>query len=148
MQRVCLFFLIFIFPALAVDGGASGFGESLFYAQAEAEEQTDVYDPFLNYTEFEDSEEEREDILFFKTGRFISLAALVGGRLFTGSFLSYYTPNLSFGLSTSIFFNLEFALEVYGLFSYHPVLITHAAGTVPLKVFFPNMLLEPILFII
>ena len=90
-------------------------------------ETSDAYDPFADYSEFEDSKDEAEDILFFKTGRFLSVGAYGGLQFFTGAmanYLDYRVPQ--FGGFLTYFLNLSSSIQVSALFSSHPFYFRHA----------------------
>lgn len=102
------------------------------YAELEAENEdfseTNVYDPFIDYTEFEKTEKEKKDIQFFKEGRFITLGLGLGGRLFTGSLQRHMAPFLNYGAQVGLFLNLNFMLQFYELFSIHPMQLGEDGG--------------------
>lgn len=81
---------------------------SLLLAQAEGD---DAYDPFADYSEFEESMEEEEDINFFRNGRLFTMGFLVGYRGWTGNLNKIYSGDPNFGLYLSYFFDLRFALQ-------------------------------------
>ena len=75
--------------------------------------EEDSYDPFVDYSEFNQmEEEEEEDISFFLQGRFLSANFIVGYRFFTQTLGKITQPGLAYGLSLSYFFNLRFALKI------------------------------------
>lgn len=96
---------------------------SLLFAVNEEEQPIDAYDPFIDYTEFERTQMEKQDVRFFKEGRLFSISALIGGRLFTDTMSQHLWPNISYGLQMGIFLNLLFCMQVYGLLSYHPFIL-------------------------
>jgi hypothetical protein len=72
----------------------------------------DTYDPFADYSEFDEAQEEEADINFFRHGRFVTLGFLGGVRGFTGKGLgNMYSSSSAFGLFLSYFFDLRFALQ-------------------------------------
>lgn len=79
----------------------------------------DVYDPFADYSEFEENNQEEADIHFFKNGRFFNAAFLVGGRMFTNSMATSMDSSFSPGIYLAYFFNLRFALQFSYTFSEH-----------------------------
>lgn len=79
------------------------------WAQTEGD---DVYDPFSDYSEFDESTEEEADINFFKNGRFVSIAAQVGHRAFTENLAKAYRPAVAFGFNLNYFFDLRLALSL------------------------------------
>ena len=86
------------------------------YAQYQGD---DVYDPFADYSEFEENNQEEADIHFFKNGRFFNAAFLLGGRMFTNSMGTYMDTSFSPGVYLAYFFNLRFALQFSYTFSEH-----------------------------
>ena len=79
---------------------------------AQADEQSDAYDPFADYSEFEEATEEEADINFFRNGRFLTFGAIGGYRIFTDVLGQLYSPAGFFGGQVSYFFDLRFALQV------------------------------------
>ncbi len=71
----------------------------------------DTYDPFADYSEFDEAQDEEADINFFRHGRFVTLGFIGGARGFTGGLGSMYRPAPAFGLFLSYFFDLRFALQ-------------------------------------
>src|ERR1700694_562859 len=55
----------------------------------------DTYDPFADYSEFDEAQEEEADINFFRHGRFVTLGFMGGMRGFTQGLSKIYTtaPN-------------------------------------------------------
>lgn len=76
------------------------------------EEETDPYNPFIDYSENFESPKKEKDIHFFQNGRYLSLTALFGARSFTKNLARYFKPSTSYGLAASYFFDLRFALHV------------------------------------
>jgi hypothetical protein len=72
----------------------------------------DTYDPFADFSEFEDSAEEEADINFFLNGRFLTLGFLLGSRGFTQDLDTLYGKAPTFGLFLSYFFDLRFAIQI------------------------------------
>lgn len=99
----------------------------------------DTYDPFADYSDFDQAEEEEADINFFRNGRFVTLGFLGGLRGFTGNLSNIYQQNTSFGLFLSYFFDLRFALQFSFSTSDHAFSVTSgqdsATGTVGLTTF-------------
>lgn len=83
-------------------------------------EGDDVYDPFADYSEFEESNQEEQDINFFRNGRFFNISLLVGGRMFPGGGMTEYVePSLSPGVALTYFFSLRLALQISYIYSQH-----------------------------
>ncbi len=72
----------------------------------------DTYDPFADYSEFEESAEEEADINFFRNGRFFTLGFIGGYRGMTETMGRIEKPGASFGLFLSYFFDLRFAMQL------------------------------------
>ncbi len=83
------------------------------YAQAEG------FDPFVDYSEFEEATEEEADINFFQNGRFLTIGLVGGMRGYTGSYGSLIGTGSAFGLYLAFFFDLKFALQVSYVISSH-----------------------------
>jgi hypothetical protein len=71
----------------------------------------DAYDPFADYSDFEQTADEEEDENFFRNGRLLAVGFMGGYRGFTGTLGKIYTSNASFGLYMCYFFDLKFALQ-------------------------------------
>jgi hypothetical protein len=100
---------------------------SVFVAQAEGD---DAYDPFADYSEFEQSMDEEEDVNFFRNGRLLTLGFIGGYRGFTQNLGKYYSGNANFGLFLAYFFDLNFALQLGYVTSDHTLVIPATpAGT-------------------
>ena len=69
------------------------------------------YDPFVDFSEYEEVAEEEADVNFFRNGRFVTIGAIAGYRGFTGNLTKVYEPDLYYGLQLSYFFDLRFALQ-------------------------------------
>ena len=80
--------------------------------QAAAQEADESYDPFADYSEFEESAEEEADINFFRNGRFFTLGFIGGYRDFTETMGEIQKPAVAFGMFLSYFFDLRFALQL------------------------------------
>lgn len=82
-------------------------------------EGDDAYDPFADYSEFEESAEEEADINFFRNGRFFTMGFIGGYRSFTETLGDIYTSGAAFGLYLSYFFDLRFAMQLQFLTGDH-----------------------------
>lgn len=82
--------------------------EQPLLAQLEGDES---YDPFTDYSEFEDAAEEEADINFFRNGRFLTLGFSGGSRMFTSVYGEILDPGAQFGLFVTYFFDLRFAMQ-------------------------------------
>jgi hypothetical protein len=72
----------------------------------------DSYDPFSDYSEFDEASDEEADINFFRNGRFFTVGFAMGMRSFTGELNQLYTSSATYGLFLSYFFDLRLALEL------------------------------------
>jgi len=90
--------------------------QSWGWAQYEGD---DVYDPFADYSEFEENVQEEADINFFRNGRFFNLSLLLGGRMFTDGMAQYVEAAPTPGIALTYFFNLRLALQFSYTFSQH-----------------------------
>lgn len=89
-------------------------------AQADGD---DAYDPFADYSEFEESIEEEEDINFFRNGRLFTMGFVGGFRGWTGNLQKIYSGSPAFGLFLSYFFDLRFAMQFSLLMSDHTLIV-------------------------
>lgn len=79
----------------------------------------DSYDPFADYSDFEQSADEEEDENFFRNGRLLTVGMIMGYRGFLGNQKLVYSSNMGFGLFISYFFDLRFAMQFGFLSSDH-----------------------------
>lgn len=93
---------------LKARAGEYGLLDGAQVAQFDAD---DTYDPFADYSEFDEAQDEEADINFFRNGRFVTLGFLGGMRGFTGGLSEMYRTSPTFGLFLSYFFDLRFALQ-------------------------------------
>ena len=100
---------------------------SVAIAQADGD---DSYDPFADYSEFEQSMDEEEDINFFRNGRLFTVGFVGGYRGFTQTLSSIYTPGPNFGLNLSFFFDLRFALQIGFLTGDHALTVKGPSETI------------------
>lgn len=94
-----------------------------------AQDVDETYDPFADYSEFEESAEEEADINFFRNGRFFTLGFIGGYRGFTETMGEIQDPAVAFGLFISYFFDLRFALQFGFLTGDHKLSFTAPNGT-------------------
>lgn len=94
-------------------------------AQTDAD---DTYDPFADYSEFEQTSDEEADINFFRNGRFFTLGFIGGYRTFTQTLGRLYQDAPAFGLFLSYFFDLRFALQVHFLTGDHTISFSTPSG--------------------
>ncbi len=84
----------------------------------------DSYDPFADYSEFDEAVDEEEDLNFFRNGRLLTLGFIGGYRGWTQTLNKIYAGNVSFGLFICYFFDLRFALQFGFLTSDHLMTIS------------------------
>jgi hypothetical protein len=105
-KSISLFFLLLI-PCFS---SAQYFPEkSYLIAQTDPDE---AYDPFTDYSEFDEASDEEADVNFFRNGRFFTLGLAGGNRSFTGNFSDAYQSAPSFGLLITYFFDLRLAMTI------------------------------------
>lgn len=90
----------------------------------------DAYDPFADYSEFDEASDEESDINFFRHGRFFTVGFAGGLRGFTGQMQKLYTSNLTYGVYMAYFFDLRLALQFGFLTGDHAFTISHPAERV------------------
>ena len=83
--------------------------KSYLLAQTDPDES---YDPFTDYSEFDEESDEEADINFFRNGRFFTVGLATGYRGFTGGFADAYGGAPTFGLFLSYFFDLRLAFNL------------------------------------
>lgn len=83
--------------------------KSYLMAQTDLDES---YDPFTDYSEFDEESDEEADINFFRNGRFFTVGLATGYRGFTGNFADIYGGAPTFGLFLSYFFDLRLAFTL------------------------------------
>lgn len=116
---------IFMSAFLAI----SGLALLGYHAPLLAQETDETYDPFADYSEFEESAEEEADINFFRNGRFFTLGFLGGMRAFTETMGQLQKPAVSYGLFLSYFFDLRFALQLGFLTGDHALEFASPTGS-------------------
>ena len=93
-----------------------------------ADEELNAYDPFADYSEFENTAEEQENINFFQTGRFLTLGFLGGVKLFTLNMATLYQVGPAYGGYLNYFFDLNFAIQFRLAASTHSIAIKTDTG--------------------
>lgn len=96
--QFCLLFFAFIVAAMAPQ-------------IAKAQEGDDAYDPFSDYSEFDEASDEEADINFFKNGRFLTAGVQIGQRGFTQNLNKIYSSGATYGFQLAYFFDLRWALQ-------------------------------------
>ena len=89
--------------------------------KASENNELNAYDPFADYSEFENTVEEQENINFFQNGRFLTLGAFGGAKLFTMNMSELYQVGPVFGGYLNYFFDLNFAIQFAIIISTHHV---------------------------
>jgi hypothetical protein len=102
----------------------------------------DSYDPFADYSEFEESAEEEADINFFRNGRFFTLGFIGGYRDFTETMGQVQKPAIAYGLFLSYFFDLRFALQIGFLTGDHEMSFNAPGGSIRGNVAMTNISLN------
>ena len=89
--------------------------KSMLWTSSNAD--TDVYDPFTDYSEFDTQSDEEADLNFFRNGRLMTASLLLGSQSFSGTLGSIYKPAPMFGFALGYFFNLRFSMLLSFMFS-------------------------------
>ncbi len=126
--------ILYVVLALLVTGGlalpstslAQSEHKSYLLAQIDPDE---AYDPFTDYSEFDEESDEEADINFFRNGRFFTIGLSGGMRGFTGNFANAYTSAPAMGIYLSYFFDLRLALSLGFQTGDHAVKFTTLGGT-------------------
>ncbi len=93
-----------------------------------------VADPFSDPSQYEFSDEERDDKEFFHLGRFLMIGVDLGAGIFTGGLGSTASPAFLIGGRLIYFFDKALALEGRLSFSTHQDLIVAGSSTTDLDV--------------
>lgn len=102
------FFFLEISFSFSEEGQAPGASQDSPYEEMDH----DSYDPFVDYSEFDQTVEEEEDMNFFVRGRFLTLGFVGGYRFFSKTLGEITKPGWSYGIFFDYFFNLNFALQL------------------------------------
>lgn len=97
-------------------------------AQGIAQDYNDAYNPFADYSEFEETADEEADINFFRNGRFFTLGFIGGYRDFTSTMGTLQQPSFGYGLFLSYFFDLRIALQMSFLTGDHQFAFRRTTG--------------------
>ena len=92
------------------------------------EGELNAYDPFADYSEFENTAEEQKNIHFFQHGRFITLGVLGGVKLFTMNMASFYNIGPVYGGYLNYFFDMNFAIQFAIIASSHYIAFNTSGG--------------------
>jgi len=95
-------------------------------AQVDPEE---AYDPFADYSEFDEASDEEADINFFRNGRFLTVGFALGPQTFTGGMEKAYGDAPVMGLTLSYFFDLRLAMTLGLMTSDHSAKIKATTQT-------------------
>lgn len=124
VRELSLSIMKFIFVGLCFSGGlladkawAESEGGSTLLVTSEGSSETDVYDPFADYGEFDVSSGEEADLNFFRNGRLFTAGVVLGAQGFTDTMSELYNISPAYGFYISYFFDLRFALQLTLLFS-------------------------------
>lgn len=121
----CCFICALVTASIPETAQASDlYRQGILLAQADGD---DAYDPFADYSEFEESAEEEEDLNFFRNGRMLTIGFLGGYRGWTQNLGKIYTGAPAFGLYLSYFFDLRFAIQFGFIASEHTLFIPRTA---------------------
>ena len=77
---------------------------------------TDTFDPFIDYGEFQDDVTEEESINFFHYGRSISISLAGGYEAVTPTIRQIYGDTGFLAVNASFFLDLRFAIQLSGVF--------------------------------
>jgi hypothetical protein len=119
--RTGIYFVI----ALLLLNSTPALAKSYLLAQSDPDE---AYDPFIDYSEFDEASDEEADINFFRHGRFFTVGLVGGQRDFTGNFRKTYKAAPTFGILLTYFFDFRFALTFGFLTGDHAVNFTTVDG--------------------
>ena len=92
-------------------------------------ESDDSYDPFADYSEFDEASEEEADINFFRNGRVFTVGFIGGYRSLTETLGEIYSPAPTFGLFLTYFFDLRFAMQLAFVTGDHTIDFKSPGGT-------------------
>lgn len=96
------------------------------FAQVDTEE---AYDPFSDYSEFDEASDEEADVNFFRNGRFLTVGLALGPQTFTGGMASAYAEAPVMGLTLSYFFDMRLAMTLGLMTSDHATKIKTTTQT-------------------
>lgn len=97
--------------ALALFGGSSVFAES------QGDDYKGVSDPFGDPTNYEFSDDEKEDKEFFHLGRYVMFGFDIGAGIYTGGLGATNAPGFLAGAHLVYFLDRQLALELAGKYS-------------------------------
>lgn len=97
-------------------------------AQAQSDPE-EAYDPFADYSEFDEASDEEADINFFRNGRFLTVGLAVGPQTFTQGMGEAYGDGPTMGLTLSYFFDMSLAMSLGLMTGDHSVKFVTSGGT-------------------
>lgn len=109
IYRYSILFLIALTLSVPLSSMAESDHKSYLLSQVDVDE---AYDPFTDYSEFEEESDEEADINFFRNGRFFTIGLAGGMRGFTGNFADTYSSAPTFGIFLTYFFDLRLAMSL------------------------------------
>lgn len=112
---------LFAFGALGPQSVLAQTKDSYLLAQSDPDE---AFDPFSDYSEFDEASDEEADINFFRNGRFFTVGLAGGNRSFTGNFSKTYAQGPAYGLYVTYFFDLRTAFSLGYITGDHAVAFT------------------------
>ena len=122
----CWIYLLMILCSFSGQANASILLSEPGYLLAQAED--DSFDPFSDYSEFDEATDEEADINFFRNGRFLTVGFLLGARSFTDRLSTAYNSSGTYGVYMAYFFDLRFALQFSFSTSDHSFSFSNTAG--------------------
>lgn len=106
-------FLFVLLLSVAFTPKANAAGDFVEDQPATSSDSGDsTFDPFSDYSEFEEGSDEESDVNFFHNGRFFSVGLIGGYEMFTDVLGQLYQPNAMYGGFLSYFFSLRLAFQV------------------------------------
>jgi hypothetical protein len=112
---------VFILLALVFLTSAPALADSQRHYLLAQSDPDEAYDPFSDYSEFDEASDEEADINFFRNGRFFTVGLAAGQRGFTGNFAKAYKAAPTFGVLLTYFFDFRFAFTFGFLTGDHAV---------------------------
>lgn len=100
------------------------------FAESQINDYPGVKDPFGDPSNYEFSEDEKEDKEFFHLGRFLMIGLDVGAGIFTGGLGQTTAPALLVGGHFVFFLDRALAIEAAAYYAYHVDQMAVSGGTV------------------
>jgi hypothetical protein len=112
-MRSAFIFLLFISLRSSADVRASlPLDASQGVRLAADKDNPDYFDPFADYSEFEDSSDEESETNFLRNGRFFTIGFGLGQRGFTSEMGGIYQSGIAYGIFLTYFFQLGLAFQL------------------------------------